>query len=189
MVARGEVLDAAKRVREGKRPVTVTLNTGKVEWYSPSLVVDAARSVIGGFDLDPASSPEANESIGAGKIFTATDDGLEQDWPVGRIWMNPPYAAGLVSRFTSRFCEAMRGGSSGFVLVNNASETAWFQELMESCSAVCFFRGRLRFICPEKGDNGTPLQGQAIFYFGADVGKFNKKFREMGCVLVRAPDA
>jgi hypothetical protein len=34
-------------------------NTGAQEWYTPPAIVEAARSVLGAIDLDPASTPEA----------------------------------------------------------------------------------------------------------------------------------
>ena len=144
---------------------------------------EAARAVLGGFDLDPASSKVANAVVRAARIFTAEDDGLAQDWPVGRIWMNPPYASGLVDKFALRFCQAIRDGSSGVVLVNNATETGWFQELLGVADAVCFPKGRVRFVDPEKGEAGAPLQGQAIIYCGPKPDAFRAAFCERGTVL------
>lgn len=161
----------------------VAYNTGKVEWYTPAHILEAARAVLGGFDLDPASSKVANAVVRATRIFTAEDDGLAQDWPVGRIWMNPPYASGLVDKFALRFCQAIRDGSSGVVLVNNATETGWFQELLGVADAVCFPKGRVRFVDPEKGEAGAPLQGQAIIYCGPRPGDFRAAFCERGTVL------
>lgn len=161
----------------------VAHNTGKVEWYTPGHILDAARAVLGGFDLDPASSAAANEAVRAARIFTAEDDGLAQEWPVGRIWMNPPYASGLVDKFALRFCQAIRDGSSGVVLVNNATETGWFQELLGVADAVCFPKGRVRFVDPEKGEAGAPLQGQAIIYCGPKPDAFRAAFCERGTVL------
>ncbi len=177
------IISAAERA---KRPTTVTLNTGKVEWYTPTSIIETARAVLGGFDLDPASSERANEIIRAAQIFTAEDDGLSQDWPIGRIWMNPPYAANLVGNFINRFCAEVGRGSSGIVLVNNATETGWFQELLTASDAVCFHKGRLKFVCPNKGDDGTPLQGQAIFYAGSDAARFVSEFSRVGTVLRHA---
>lgn len=188
-VERGEEPTKAA-IRQAAEAVTrpfVANNSGKTEWYTPERVLEAARAVLGGFDLDPASSEDANRNVRAERIFTAEDDGLAQDWPIGRIWMNPPYAAGLVDRFVSRFCDEIRRGSTGIVLVNNATETGWFHDLLAVATAVCFPKGRIRFICPDEGDKGTPLQGQAIIYCGSEPEKFKAEFGDRGTVLCPLP--
>lgn len=53
---------------------------------------------MGGIDLDPASCAEANNVVRATRFFTASDNGLDQEWS-GRIWLNPPYNKGMLRRF------------------------------------------------------------------------------------------
>jgi hypothetical protein len=66
------------------------------EWYTPREYVEAAREVMGGIDLDPASCAEANAIVKATRYYAEQDDGLTQPW-VGRVFVNPP--GGLVREF------------------------------------------------------------------------------------------
>ena len=160
----------------------VSHNSGENEWYTPAPFIEAAREVMGGIDLDPASSEIANATVKADRIFTAEDDGLKQEWPIGRIWMNPPYAQPLMGQFASKFAAEIRRGSHGVVLVNNATETGWFQEMAAECSAICFPRARIKFLDPD-GNPGAPLQGQAIIYCGPDADAFEEAFHAFGLVV------
>ncbi len=179
--------DAIKLSRQmwGHTKAFVEHNTGDNEWYTPADIIEAARSVLGGFDLDPASSALANETIGADLYYTAEDDGLSQDWPRSRIWMNPPYAQPLMGKFAAKYAEAIEAGSTGIVLVNNATETEWFQELALISAAICLYKSRVRFL-DQNGEPGAPLQGQAIMYAGDEKRKFEDVFRGFGIVLVHA---
>jgi phage N-6-adenine-methyltransferase len=162
----------------------VAFNSGNNEWYTPSEYIAAARWVLGDIDLDPASSVIANQTVGAKQYFTAEDDGLLQEWR-GRVWMNPPYASELIGRFADKLAAHFAGGdvSEAVVLVNNATETGWFQVMLEQASAVCFVKRRIRFIDMAGNPSGAPLQGQAILYLGKNVSTFARAFAGFGAVL------
>jgi len=160
----------------------VSNNSGNNEWYTPPAIIECARRVLGNIDFDPASSEVANRTVQADKYLTAEDDGLAQEWPVGRIWMNPPYAQPLIGQFSERFVLEIRRGSEGIALVNNATETTWFQGIAAECSAICFPKARVRFL-DANGDPGAPLQGQAIIYCGPDPGSFQEEFSGFGLVV------
>lgn len=166
---------------EAKKNPHVANNSGNNEWYTPGNIIEMARKVLGGFHIDPASSEIANRTVKAEKFFTAEDDGLAQEWPVGNIWMNPPYAQPLIGRFASRLAAEVKRGSKAIVLVNNATETAWFQEMAEAASAICFPKGRIKFV-DTGGNPGAPLQGQAILYFGDEFNEFADAFKSFGFV-------
>ena len=160
----------------------VSKNSGENEWYTPQQYIDAARQAMGGIDLDPASSKAANEIVKASKFFTEKNNGLEQDWS-GRVWMNPPYAQPAMGLFAEKMAESVESGSvtACCVLVNNATETKWFQRLAAVSSVICFPAGRVKFWHPER--ESAPLQGQAVLYAGKDIKAFVKAFAEFGFTL------
>ena len=158
----------------------VANNGGNNEWYTPQEYIDAARAVMGDIDLDPASCEIANRVVQAKEYYTAEDNGLEQEW-AGRVWMNPPYAGDLIPLFCDKLKEHVVSGDieQSIVLVNNATETAWFNTLISVASAVVFPKTRVKFYMPD-GKIGAPLQGQAIIYIGSNSQAFMEIFRPFG---------
>lgn len=60
------------------------------EHYTPVDIIEAARSVMGGIDLDPATTASVNHAIVKAETFyTKEGDGLSNPWH-GRVWLNPP---------------------------------------------------------------------------------------------------
>lgn len=162
----------------------VTHNSGNNEWYTPPEYIAAARTVMGGIDLDPASSPKANEIVQAPMFFTMEDDGLTRPW-TGRVWLNPPYSGDLVARFVEKVVNSIRSGDveQAVVLVNNATETGWFQLLAEHATSVAFPKGRIRYLDSDGRPRQSPLQGQAFLYFGPHREHFEAVFSAFGVTL------
>lgn len=177
----------ASRLAESAEPVPrkdlvrphVAHNSGDQEWYTPADIIERARRLMGGIDLDPASSAVANDTVKAEMYFTAADDGLTQDWH-GRVWLNPPYDKPLVAKFVERFLDG--GFDAGVILVNNSTDSQWGASLLARCSCVCFPTGRVRFRRPG-GVVGAPLQGQMLGFAGCDAESVHAEFREVGPVL------
>lgn len=171
---------ALKEIKEAKKP-HVTNNSKDDEWYTPEQYIEAARLVMGSIDLDPASNEFANEVVRAGTYFDEETDGLMQEW-FGNIWLNPPYSTALVKDFTDKLTNSEF--EQAIVLVNNATETAWFRKMIDNASAVVFTTGRIKFR-KRDGEHGTPLQGQAFIYFGDNFYAFLDEFRRFGwgCLL------
>jgi hypothetical protein len=161
----------------------VAQNSGEMEWYTPDEYIEAARAVLGVIDLDPASSDIANATIKAKVYYTKDDDGLAKEWK-GKVWLNPPYARPLIEKFIAKLLAHYGGGEvpEAMVLVNNATETEWFQSLASEARAICFPAKRVRFL-DRNGNPGAPLQGQALVYLGSEVGRFREKVGEFGFIM------
>lgn len=163
-----------------RRPSYIVHNSGNAEWYTPAEYIEAARAVLGTIDLDPASCPLANTVVQAAAYFTADEDGLAHPWR-GAVWLNPPYAAAVINAFAAKLIAEHSAGrvTAAVVLVNNATETGWFQTLAASAAAACFPTSRIRYWGPD-GVKNTPLQGQALLYLGAHPDRFIDGFRAIG---------
>ncbi len=181
-VTAAHVAEVVER-RTGVAP-HVTHNSGENEWYTPAEYIAAARAVMGAIDLDPASSEAANRTVDAATYYTAQDDGLTRSWQ-GRVWMNPPYSQPLIGLFCNALRWAIETGqvTEAISLTNNATETAWFADLLANAAAVCFVRSRIKFVDRDGNPSGAPLQGQAIVYSGPNVDAFAQYFGAFGAVL------
>ena len=175
----------AKEVVKQAVKAHVANNSGNNEWYTPSKYIELARELMGGIDTDPASSEIANQTVKASQFFTESDNGLAQTWK-GNVWMNPPYAQPLMSDFAQAVTDKYETGeiNQACILVNNATETRWFQTMMGSASAVCFPATRIKFLDPTGKPSGAPLQGQAIIYMGDDTQAFIDAFGGEGFIGV-----
>lgn len=160
----------------------VSHNSGENEWYTPACYIESARLVMGSINLDPASSELANKTVNADQYATIENSGLDKVWS-GTVWLNPPYAQPLIAQFVDHLIYNINTFDQACVLVNNGTETLWFQSLLVHCDHVCFIKGRIKFIDKEGIPSGSPLQGQAIFYFGANKENFVSEFTQHGVVL------
>ena len=102
--------------------------TGFAEWYAPAWAVEAAREVMGGIDLDPATSEAAQGLIQASAYWTAETNGLDKPW-AGRVWFVPPYRR-LKGQFCERLAVCLRSGEvTEAVAVLSMNLGQWFDSL------------------------------------------------------------
>lgn len=180
--------EIASRIQSGENAKSVVLevqkrphvanNSGNNEWYTPAEYIEAARKAMGSIDTDPASNDIANKVVKAEKYYTIETDGLAHDWH-GNVWMNPPYSSDLITKFIEKLKEQRENYEQAIILVNNATETQWFYEIVKIASAVCFPKSRVKFYMPD-GKTGAPLQGQAVLYVGNNTEKFISAFGGIG---------
>lgn len=183
---KADMLAGKTSIAEAHRKVThVSNNSGNNEWYTPVEFVEAARSVLGEIDLDPASCLLANSNIKATEFLSVEDDGLSQEWN-GRVWLNPPYSQPEIAEFARKVVSEFEAGrtTEAIVLVNNATETEWGQTLLRDANAVCFKCGRIKFLNSAGVPANTPLQGQMFVYFGKNSQRFVSEFSKFGVCLI-----
>ena len=166
--------------------VHVSKNSGENEWYTPPELIELARKAMGSIDFDPASSDVAQNTVGASEYLTIDDDGLSAQWH-GNVWLNPPYSSDLVGKFTVKLRDELETGdvSQAVLLVNNATETTWFQSVGVACDAMCLLSGRVKFLDATGKPAKTPLQGQAVLYFGRRSRTFCNVFSGSGLIFER----
>ena len=156
-------------------------------WFTPCHYTDIAHRVMGGIDLDPFSSAKANKVIKAKRFFDIKSNAFNQKWfdSKGTVFMNPPYSRELIYPSTNIFINHWQNKSisQAIVLVNNATETKWFQLLLQNATSVCFVKKRISFTSPDGKNVSGNTRGQVFFYFGTRIKKFETSFKNIGAVL------
>lgn len=192
-IASGEartVQEAVEIIPGLSQPMAVLLSHETVEYYTPQIYIDAARKVMGGIDLDPASSKAAQENIKAGTFYTEHDNGLSHEW-IGRVWLNPPYSktGGRSNQeiWAQRLIEEFEQSNvtEAHLLVKSALGYKWFENLWDKLPG-CFVRDRLSFIKSNGSNDGESKHGTAIFYLGKNLNLFIEVFSAFG--RITAPD-
>lgn len=169
----------------GKQPLVHGSHnlSGKIEWYTPAKYIESARCVMGGIDCDPCSSDLAQQVVQAGIYYTIDDNGLARTWK-GTVWMNPPYAARIITAFVDKLLGYLAHGSvtQAILLTHNNADTAWFHKAAMRCASACFTRGRVRFY-DENGLGNSPTHGHTFMYFGRRRRGFEKEFAQYGWIV------
>lgn len=168
--------------------VSVLTSSDSNEWYTPARYVNAARVLMEGIDLDPASCAFANETVGAARIFALEDNGLAQEWR-GRVWINPPYGKedgeSNQARWSAKLISEWRAGriDHAVLLVNASTGSQWFQALWQY--PICFTDHRIKFN-NAAGVSSQPTQSNAFVYFGDALERFIDVFSAFGVIVPKA---
>nr|WP_136251422.1 DNA N-6-adenine-methyltransferase [Ningiella ruwaisensis] len=156
-------------------------------WFTPKKYINLVKRVIGDIELDPFSSAQANEVVGALRFFDESSDAFKQKWfeTPGTVFMNPPYSRQLINASIACFIQHLKAGeiSEAIVLVNNATETKWFQHLLDESAALCLVSKRIAFENRDGKHVSGNTRGQAFLYFGSNVRAFKRVFKTEGAVL------
>lgn len=155
------------------------------EWFTPSQYVEAARELMGGIDVDPASNILANQVVQATTYYDIDTNGLDKPWH-GRVWLNPPYGRDVSGSnqnvWSNRLLVQYKAGitKEAVLLVNANTEAKWFQPLYDYL--ICLTNHRIRFYTND-GTPNQPTQGNALIYLGPQQERFIQIFRQFGRIV------
>jgi phage N-6-adenine-methyltransferase len=173
----------------GKVPGTLARDSDA--WFTPPEYLDAVRAVMGEIILDPFSSFEANKIVKAKHYFSINHSAFLNKWNIEEktnVFMNPPYSAGLIGRATHCFLNEWQAGhfEEAVVLVNNATDTRWFQNFARSSDAMCITNHRISFWNIDGKKISGNTRGQVFAYFGKNKDKFQDIFEKFGLIVSAA---
>lgn len=161
----------------------INQDSGDTEYYTDPRIVNAAREVMGGIDLDPASSEIANRIIRASTFFDELDDGLQQAW-FGKVFMNHPFSrAGnplWVNKLISQYENGLIEQSCNICFA--ATSEVWFRPLHKY--PQCYLVPRTNYYLPDGRKKTGVTKGSVVTYLGPNVDKFAGVFSEFGEVKI-----
>jgi len=162
-----------------KKTLKTLTSSNSDEHNTPSYLIDAAREVMGGIDLDPMTNLVANETIKASNIYTKEDDGLTKDW-YGRVWLNPPFS--LAKLAIPKLIESYEKGNvtQAVLLVKSDVSTQKYKLLYPY--PFCELDKRVKFENTSNKDSSPfPV---VMFYLGQDFYKWNQVMSKLGKVHI-----
>jgi hypothetical protein len=155
---------------------------GDDEWYTRPEFVTAARTVLGGIDLDPASCAKAQEVVQAERYYSLSErgeDGLRQEW-AGRVFLNPPFS--IANKFGSKLLAHYDAGDvSAAVMVTNAysADARWYEPFQDY--PWCLAKGAA-FYKPDVPQRSQPVVWAGFVYLGHEFDAFTETFSALGRV-------
>jgi phage N-6-adenine-methyltransferase len=133
--------DACRSSLARRRRRAVIKTAGTVEWATPRDLFDRLDARYGPFTLDAAAQPG---NALCERYFMLADDALTQEW-AGRVWLNPPYGAGLDVWMRKALVSSRTTAELVSCLVPVRADTGWFHDVVLPHAEVEFLRGRVRF--------------------------------------------
>jgi phage N-6-adenine-methyltransferase len=153
----------------------IVLSSQRHDWKTPAEIFDRAQRALGQIDLDPCAG---SGNRYARRHFTPREDGLAQPWH-GRIFLNPPYGR-QVAKWIRKLTDEFDAGrvTEVVALLKMASDTLWFQPLVERGAVLCLVHGRLHFSDAKAGATFPSV----VAYLGPHPARFAKAFNDTGAI-------
>lgn len=161
----------------------INQTSGAVEYYTPSNIIEAARSTMGGIDLDPASSWAANKTVKAGRFYTVEDNGLALPW-FGNVWLNHPFGRVQnplwINKLVSEYAD--QNIWQACAITYACTSEKWFAPLF--AYPMCFLQPRTNYLLPDGTVYKGVTKGSVVTYLGPYVERFIQSFSNLGSIML-----
>lgn len=162
------------------------------DWCTPPQLIQMVRDVLVEIDLDPASSPEANQTVNAHWIIDRTQDGLIQPWSTNTpitVFCNPPGGRKGRRSIPALFWEKLITLRQDGLLLDAIFIAFSIESLQvtQNCPVpmtdfpICIPRQRIHFVGGDK-----PTHANAIIYVPGTLDRtamFTHTFSTIGAIL------
>lgn len=158
------------------------MSSERPDWNSPEKLLERVRA-FAPIGLDPCSNASSIVRAAVEWTFERDGDSLPKPWAGrGLVYVNPPYGREIVP-FALKLALEGAFGTEIIALLPARTDARWWQQHIVSAQAICFWRGRLRFL----GAKDSAPFPSAIAYWGPHCGRFWDVFHEAGWVVPGQP--
>ncbi len=155
-------------------------------WGTPPEIVDRARAALGGcIELDPMSSPEFNEIVGADRILTEADDCFSRPWICSTALVNP-HGGLVVEAWRKLMLEYQSGRTGRAIWVGFSVEQLCIladEPFSPPDFSMLICRKRIPFLRPDGRPARSPSHGNYICGVGVHIDDFRAEFDGMGKIF------
>ena len=160
----------------------INADSGCVEWYTPTEIIEAARKCLGGnIKLDPFSCEQANKTVRANFYMTKEQDGWSSDW-FGTVFCNHPFSRENNNRIAAKVIQEYNAGSQIVMITFAATSEKWFRPLLDY--PQCYLHGRTNYYDQNGNKVKGVTKGSVITYLGDHLDAFYEAFKDLGTIKI-----
>lgn len=157
------------------------MTSTRPDWNTPANVIELVNAVfVDGIGLDPCSNDQSLVDAAFAYNKDRGGNGLLCSWSeYGAVYVNPPYGREIGQWVDKCAAESRADRDLEIIaLLPARTDAKWFQRLWR-CDALCFWRGRLKFL-------GAPSSApfpSVLAYWGMNRSKFRHVMQDVGAVV------
>ncbi len=173
----------------------INQDSGKVEYYTPPEIIEAARATMGSIDFDPFSCEIADRTVKAELGFFTKEHGEMvfqigwNVWPGGRagtVWMNHPFSRAMNKRCIDKLISEFKAGNvhAACCITFASTSEAWFRPLLDY--PQCYLSPRTNYLDEHGNKVRGVTKGSVVTFLGPDsmLPAFRQHFGPLGAIKV-----